>query len=75
MKALIDATWLMSAILAMVRIGGVLMFTPVLGFATLPVQIRLMLVLALSVAIFSSIPLLPNTTLTDLTMLSLAAIR
>jgi flagellar biosynthetic protein FliR len=75
MKAIIDTSWLMAALMAFVRVGGVLMFTPVLGFATLPVNIRLMLVLALTVTLPSVIPAGVGADFQDLPTLGLAAIR
>lgn len=59
MTLTIDTAWILAAVLATLRIGGVLMFTSVLGFETLPAQIKVLLLLALSISIFASLPMAP----------------
>ncbi|MGH8446670.1 MAG: flagellar biosynthetic protein FliR [Solimonas sp.] len=56
MTVSIDTAWILAAVLATLRIGGTLMFTSVLGFSSVPTQIRLLLVLALSLSIFAALP-------------------
>lgn len=75
MRLLIDPIWLTAALLSAVRVAGVLMFTPVLGFATMPVQIRVALVLALSMAIFLVLPLPNIPVFDDLLTLTFTALR
>lgn len=51
MSATFDAAWLILVLLAAARVAGVLAFTPVLGMATLPGNIRIYVILAISVLV------------------------
>jgi flagellar biosynthesis protein FliR len=50
-----DTGWLLALFLVATRVAGVLLFTPVLGFATLPARIRVMFVLALSAVLLIAV--------------------
>ncbi|MDM4772901.1 flagellar biosynthetic protein FliR [Solimonas sp. SE-A11] len=48
MNLVVQAEWIVMLLMAAARIAGALAFAPVLGFATLPTNIRLFLILALA---------------------------
>jgi flagellar biosynthetic protein FliR len=76
MRLSIDVAWLLAAMLATLRIGGMLMFTSVLGFSTLPAQIRVLLVLTLATTIFAALPAsAARVDVSSLLELALAAVR
>lgn len=50
-----ETGWAVALLLVATRVAGVLLFTPVLGFTTLPTRIRLMFVLALSVVLLLTV--------------------
>lgn len=54
-----DTGWLLALFLVATRVAGVLLFAPVLGFATLPGRIRLMFVLALSTVLVMTLSATP----------------
>lgn len=51
-----DTGWVTALFLVATRVAGVLLFAPVLGFATIPGRVRLMFVLAISVVLLISTP-------------------
>lgn len=55
----LDPGWLMLSLMAAARVAGVLAFTPVLGFTSLPNHIRVMLVLAVGLLVASAVPASP----------------
>lgn len=57
MSLTVETEWLQTLLLVATRIAGVLLFTPVLGFATIPGRIRVMFVLALSTVLLLALPL------------------
>lgn len=57
MNLTIETAWLLGLLLTATRLAGVLMFTPVLGFETLPGRIRIVVVLALSLLLMPGLPL------------------
>lgn len=54
MRLVLDPGWLMLSLMAAARVAGVLAFTPVLGFTSLPTHIRMLLVLAVGVLVASA---------------------
>jgi flagellar biosynthesis protein FliR len=61
----IDAAWLIKAVLLSVRIGALFLMTPILSIASVPVTVRLLLVLSLAAALCSFgptiVPVTPET--------------
>lgn len=69
-----ELPWLLTTLLVSVRLGAVLLMTPVFASLGLPLQVRVLLVLALSVTLVSGMaPELVNTTLGSAANLALAA--
>lgn len=56
MQIQIDAAWLLTVLLASLRMAALLMFTPVLGGMNTPPQARLLLLLALTAAMLAALP-------------------
>lgn len=52
----LDTAWLLSVLLLALRLSGVLLFTPVLGQAGVPVRVRVLLLLALAAVLALALP-------------------
>ena len=55
MSLVADTGWVVALLLVATRVAGVLLFAPVLGFATLPARIRLLFVLAISAVLLGTL--------------------
>lgn len=73
MRVLVDIGWILSVLLVAVRIGAALVMTPILSFGGIPAMTRVLLVLALAVALVSTVVVPPATTLTFGSLLAAAA--